>query len=204
MIVAVAALIVATTGSAVAARRYLITSTGQIAPRVLAQLHGRPGVQGIVGPQGERGLAGPAGATGAAGPGGAVGPAGPFPDSFPSGKTVTGAFSFRVAPGLGNGTGGETTISYPFRFGVAPHVGLVNVNQSIPVSGCPGTAANPRAAAGWVCLYLSLYEPIGTIYTSDPGVANAYDVSGTTGIVLNAQTVSQVGRVIGTWAATGT
>jgi len=65
VLIAGLALLFALGGSAVAARRYLITSTGQIKPSVLHKLHGA------------RGPAGPAGAPGVPGPAGPQGPAGP-------------------------------------------------------------------------------------------------------------------------------
>jgi hypothetical protein len=65
VLIAGLALLLALGGSAVAARRYLITSTGQIKPSVLHKLHGA------------RGPAGPAGAPGVPGPAGPQGPAGP-------------------------------------------------------------------------------------------------------------------------------
>jgi hypothetical protein len=64
MIVACLALFIALTGTGVAASHYIITSTKQIKPSVLAQLKGARGPQG---PPGARGPQGPAGAPGAAG-----------------------------------------------------------------------------------------------------------------------------------------
>src|SRR6202035_3513835 len=68
------ALVFAMTGGAFAAGKFLITSTKQIKPSVLAQVKGRAGAPGATGAQGP---AGPAGATGSAGPAGSQGPAGP-------------------------------------------------------------------------------------------------------------------------------
>jgi hypothetical protein len=73
-VVAVLALVLAMSGGAFAAGRYLITSTKQIKPSVLKSLQGK---------------AGPAGAAGAQGPAGATGPTGP---QGPKGDTgVAGA-----------------------------------------------------------------------------------------------------------------
>jgi collagen triple helix repeat protein len=82
----VVALLFAMTGGAYAAKKYLITSTKQISPKVLKALAGQTGRTGPQGPPGERGpqgATGEKGAQGAAGeqghPGepGAQGPAGP-------------------------------------------------------------------------------------------------------------------------------
>jgi Collagen triple helix repeat (20 copies) len=88
-VVATLALVFATSGGALAASRYLITSTRQINPKVLKQLQGRagapglPGRPGLPGPggapgaQGPQGLPGPVGSTGPQGPQGPEGPRGP-------------------------------------------------------------------------------------------------------------------------------
>jgi hypothetical protein len=74
-VVAVLALFVALGGTAVAANRYLITSTGQIRPSVLKELRGRTGATGPAGAIGATGAPGPAG-TGETGPIGKEGPPG--------------------------------------------------------------------------------------------------------------------------------
>lgn len=70
-VAATVALVLSMSGAAVAAHRYLITSTAQISPRVLAHLHGRRG------PRGPRGRRGPIGEPGPQGPYGPRGPRGP-------------------------------------------------------------------------------------------------------------------------------
>jgi hypothetical protein len=71
-VIATIALILAMTGGAYAASRFLITSTKQIKPSVLAQLKGRAGATGAAGPAGPQGPAGAVG-TGTLGPEGKAG-----------------------------------------------------------------------------------------------------------------------------------
>lgn len=80
--VAVLALVFAMSGGAYAASRYVITSTRQIKPSVLAQLKGRAGASGVAGTQG------PAGPVGSQGPAGAKGENGANGANGANGKSV--------------------------------------------------------------------------------------------------------------------
>jgi hypothetical protein len=75
-VIATLALVFAMSGGALAASKFLITSTKQIKPSVLAQLKGRNGNNGAAGAQGPVGPQGPQGAPGANGKDGAPGSAG--------------------------------------------------------------------------------------------------------------------------------
>ncbi len=72
-VIAVIALVFALTGTAVAAKRYLITNTKQISPTALKQLAKLAAKQALAGPAGAPGKEGAAGKDGAAGATGAAG-----------------------------------------------------------------------------------------------------------------------------------
>jgi hypothetical protein len=77
LVISILALVIALSGTAIAAKRYLITNTKQISPAALKQLTKLAAVQVKQGPAGAAGAAGTAGAAGAAGASGERGPAGP-------------------------------------------------------------------------------------------------------------------------------
>ncbi len=76
-LLAALALFVSLGGTALAAGHYLISSTSQIKPSVLRQLHGATGASGATGVQGPAGAPGATGSQGPAGPTGPEGPQGP-------------------------------------------------------------------------------------------------------------------------------
>jgi hypothetical protein len=82
------ALVFAMTGGAYAAKKYLITSTKQISPKVLKQLAGKPGPAGPAGAQGPAGSPGPAGPQGPAGANGKDGATGKDGAPGANGKSV--------------------------------------------------------------------------------------------------------------------
>lgn len=87
-VVVTLALVFAMSGGAYAASKYLITSTKQIKPSVLAQLKGKSGAKGANGAQGPAGPAGPQGAPGAKGENGAPGGPGEKGTNGADGKSV--------------------------------------------------------------------------------------------------------------------
>lgn len=76
-VTATLALVLAMSGSALAARHYLISSTQQISPKVLHKLKGNRGANGHNGARAPAGSVGPAGPAGPAGAAGKEGPQGP-------------------------------------------------------------------------------------------------------------------------------
>jgi hypothetical protein len=103
------ALFLALGGSAVAAQRYLVTSTTQLSPAVVSSLHGAIGARGLRGYLGERGPKGDVGAVGdrgAEGPQGAKGDAGPIGAAGIKGDTgAIGATGIQGAKGDTGPTG---------------------------------------------------------------------------------------------------
>ena len=90
------ALVFAMAGGAYAAGKFVVTSTKQIKPSVLAQLKGKAGPAGPQGPQGPQGPAGTAGANGKdqAGPFQTV----PHPGPILAARGRAGAAAARVPP----------------------------------------------------------------------------------------------------------
>ncbi len=110
--IAITALVVAAAGTGAAATHYAITNKNQIAPKVLAQLHGAQGKRGPKGDSGTNGTNGTPGATGATGATGASGPAGP---------NIDWAFDATNAPSISATAGwigvGTTGVPYAGRYG---------------------------------------------------------------------------------------
>ena len=109
-----------------------------------------------LGPADFRGsVQGPKGDTGPQGPKGDTGQPGPFPAELPSGKTWTGVFSVSGVASAADQYF-DMPISFGFRFASAPTVVTVGINDSAEeaaAAGCPGTAADPKAAPGKLCLF---------------------------------------------------
>jgi hypothetical protein len=182
-VIALVALFFSLSGVALAAKHYVISSKGQISPKVLKALKGNRGKRGATGP------AGPAGAAGAAG---AVGAPGPFPATVPSGKTLVGNFNIGGTAAAA-GALANTSLSFLFPFSKAPTVALVLMGTAPPAQ-CPGTAATPQAQAGYLCIY-------ETDRLNSPGVElNAVTPQGAT-IFTNA-TAAGGFFSYGSWAAT--
>ncbi len=159
------ALVFAMSGGAFAAGHYLITSTKQISPKVLKALQGKAGpagANGTAGPQGAQGPAGPAGAQGPAGSNGSNGKDGekgkegsPWTAGgvLPHEQTETGAWSF---PTQSASRILLATISFPIQLETALAVPQVHyVGPKDKISECPGTAAEPKAEPGNLCVYQS-------------------------------------------------
>lgn len=79
LVTTIAVLLIVSGTTAVAASHWIITTTSQIKPAVLKELHGAAGPRGVAGLPGPKGDMGSTGPAGPQGPAGATGPAGGVP-----------------------------------------------------------------------------------------------------------------------------
>jgi hypothetical protein len=108
-----------------------------------------------------KGNAGPPGPPGPPGPKGDPGPAGPFPTgNLPSGATVRGNF-FMTGVAAASGSQAVDSLSFVYPLASAPTPHFIDAGTA-PPAGCPGTADDPKAAAGQLCIYeKTISGPVG-------------------------------------------
>jgi hypothetical protein len=135
-VAATLALLFAMTGGAYAASKYVINTTKQINPKVLAALKGKTGANGAQGPAGAAGAQGPAGAAGAKGETGAAGPAGPQGEKGVQGEKGTagtngfnGSTGAKGAAGPAGPTGPTGATGSPWTAGGTLPVGSSETGQ---------------------------------------------------------------------------
>ena len=180
-LLALAALVMATTGSAIAAKHYLITSTKQIKPSVLTQLKGKRGPRGLQGPQGLQGATGTAGAAGTNGTNGTNGSDGlglTEDQTLPSGKTETGSYVLKL-----NNNADQGAVALPMRPKLPAEMDPAHVNTTTsgtPTTHCTGTATAPTAEPGYLCIYETSRANMTTlgIFKIDKSSGNGVGVHG--------------------------
>jgi hypothetical protein len=185
-VLAVIALVFAMSGAAFAAKKYVITSTGQIKPSVLKQLKGKTGAQGQAGANGANGKDGAPGANGAGGTAGkSVVTAAVTPGTLGcvEGGTSVEVEGSGVKKAICNGeegspwsaggilpSGQTATGTYVGSFKESEQA-LIPISFTLPVepapepiyvsgasaTGCPGVVGGvPTADPGKLCLYAGL------------------------------------------------
>jgi Collagen triple helix repeat (20 copies) len=171
MVVAVTALILAVTGSAIAANRYIITNTKQISPPVLKQLAkmgadgapGSPGANGATGPQGPPGPKGDQGPKGETGERGLIGPPGPPGSSIGTGAGEIGWAVVGKEGGLVRSSGpgiasarvsgaatGAYEISFPSNVSNCAYQGTVAGSIGAPTPGYVTVGLSPDSESAVV------------------------------------------------------
>lgn len=198
-LIAVLALVLAMTGGALAAKKYVITSTKQISPSVLKKLTGSPGPQGASGAKGDPGPAGRDGTNGTNGTNGQTG----FTEVLPAGKSLTGTWSSNFID-----TGGESTAVQfvPISLGIplakeltVNDVHFIALGEETGTGDCPGGIEEPKAEPGKLCVYTST-EEIAAESSITPG---GFEIPepGNAGAVLKF-VVHGFAILHGTWIAT--
>jgi len=232
-VVATLALVFAMSGGAYAASKFLITSTKQIKPSVLASLKGKAGANGAAGAQGPAGAIGPAGGVGPQGPAGTPGANGepgaegkagkngtngaagkegsPWTDkgTLPAGATETGVWFIGPAPEVGHVSIINSTISFPIPLAAAIGKSNVHFFEGVAPEGCSIEAGLLKASPGNLCIKLNGKLEGGLLATQLAGLnlekeaATFEEGAGKTGMFLQAQAVAEGFEAAGTWAVTG-
>ncbi len=124
--------------------------TGKRCPKSATTLslnqQGRPGANGATG------ASGAPGAQGATGP---TGPAGPQLETAPSGRTMRGtydAYGYFTESGKLAEPAAHDAVTFQLPLASVPATHVITVSDS-PTPECPGTAAEPAARRGNLCVY---------------------------------------------------
>ena len=215
-VVAMVALFVALTGTAVATTSALITGnqikngsiTGlDVKNKSLTARDFRGSVRGPRGFTGAAGAKGDNGEKGDKGDKGDTGATGPFPGGdIPAGKTLRGNW---IASAISAGAGQQSAydpIEFGFRFAAAPTAYLLAPGAA-PTPECPGTLEAPEASPGSLCLYTqsnsnvssrSVCNPLNNTCSGSPSTqTNRYGT-----VVRVDATAAGLFYSWGTWAAT--
>jgi hypothetical protein len=231
-IVATLALVFAMSGGALAAGKYLITSTKQIKPSVLASLKGKAGAAGAAGATGPAGTVGPAGAAGAQGPAGPQGPAGepgapgaegkagkngtngkngePWTAGgvLPSGKSETGVWSIGPTPAVGHESLVKTTISFLIPLEKSLEKANVHIFEGPTApEHCTLNGTFLEAAPGNLCIRVdgshTIFPSIMAEQIFGFDIETAEEGAGRTGVELAGSEIAENSLSVGTWAVTG-
>jgi hypothetical protein len=157
-------------------------------------------------PKGATGSPGAPGATGAKGATGSTGPAGPITGTLPSGVTLRGDYALRVSNSI-VGQRMQTAISFGLQLPSAPVAHYIQAGGTVPPQ-CSGTAANPGASPGNLCVFEFVVNNItaGTQTTFNAagtdGVADPWGAGIAATATAGDGTTAVDTRVRGTWAVT--
>jgi hypothetical protein len=217
--VAVIALVFAMVGGAYAAGGGLSGKQKKEVKTIAKSFQGT----GPAGAQGPAGAAGPAGPTGAAGAKGATGETGatgeegsPWTElgQLPTGQSEHGTWGAWYNEDLGlRKIPISFTIPLPTRLD-SSHIHVVGEGGTGPAECEEGTAAEPKAAPGNLCLYVakafgaSLLS--GNFFIDDPegeneishGPEALYGEAGKSGALLNVEAAEAGGQIEGVWVVT--
>jgi hypothetical protein len=211
--VSIVALVLAVSGTALAASGALTGKQKKEVEKIAKKYAGKPGAPGATGPAG---VPGPAGAKGDKGDQGSKGPEGPegpegsegpqgepgqtgFTDFLPSEKTETGVFAVGPAPA-------EAITRVPISFPI-PLFESVDVTYVPEVEGepahpqCPGSNEEPLAEPGNLCVYRTGGFNAEYQFEEDPEAGSQEEGAGGSGALL-LFSLAAGGQVRGVWAVT--
>jgi hypothetical protein len=123
--------------------------------------------------------------------------------TLPRGSTIRGAYAIRFDPAAAGRQASES-ISFGYTLASEP-TSLFVPSGSTPPAGCPGTASNPQADPGFLCVYEN-----SNVGTTNTVICNP--VSNTCGVpasrfggYLRTDSTGTAAstRTVGTWAVTG-
>jgi hypothetical protein len=158
------------------------------------------GRRGATGPSGAQGPQGPAGTTGKTGE---PGPPGPLLETLPSGVTLRGNYAVAgVAEAQFDRALDEITFQIPLGSAPASHV-IQNFAASTPE--CPGSAVNPEAAPGNLCLYENRHENVrpGSDCADSGGISGTCGTATRFGATIFIEAEGKTSFFVeGTWAVT--
>jgi hypothetical protein len=118
--------------------------------------------------------------------------------TLPKGKTEKGVWSATIVKNFESGLAGNTTISFNIPLVSTPTVVYVSEEEGSHAPECPGTAAEPQAAEGSLCVYTTAQD-FTTFEGAEATKAGAFLTFA--GGKLGATEVVGV-AVHGTWAVT--
>jgi collagen type VII alpha len=194
------ALVFAMSGGAYAAKKYLITSTKQISPKVLAQLKGAKGPAGERGPAGEKGANGTNGAPGTPGKNGENGAPG---TNGKDGVSVTSAEVSKSSTTCSKLGGSEFTASNgkttacngkegsPWTAGGTLPTGQ-SEHGNWAVATTPITVSGTSLTETAISFNIKLPSPVTetNVHVIAPGTPEGSDPTGCTGTIANPGAVS--------------
>lgn len=128
---------------------------------------------------------------------------GPFPSTLPHGATVTGAFAVTNGGNGGDSSGDWATsaISFPYKLAAIPTVAFVSSGKT--AAGCTGSASNPTAESGHLCVYEGISLDVEQATVCSP--LTCKESASRAGALVRVFAASGASRWYdwGTWAVTG-
>jgi hypothetical protein len=160
---------------------------------------GPAGAQGPAGPAGPTGAQGDAGTAGAPGAKGDTGDPGPVTGVLPSGVSEKGAF---VVRDMHNGNSADADITFPLTLSAGVAANYVPTGGLAPLA-CKGSAADPTATPGNLCVYESVTANVFSTMFVDPVTTAETLATRPYGVIFRA-TRNGAGDfyVYGSWAVT--